>query len=470
MTTLMATRLPALILAAYSLLLGAVLVFSGRIPGRAEYDQKLYHEPTIRQFAQQWPDFDFWHYRSATTPGYHLVQAAVAKFISPSLLTLQLTAVLITAGLSYLLGRALSRHAPPLLAVAFGLPLASSIYIAQSSAYLLPDNLGWLGVLAMLLLALRPRQSVAVLIGAAAVLTALVMVRQIHAWTAGLLWLGAWLNTVDSRAGPLLNPRVLLHRPAVQVGRTALALLATMPAVLLLALFYRYWGGLVPPVFQGWYHSGNSAAIVFVLAVFGAFAPFFIVTWLPGLRELWSQHKKSAMVILLVLLAACLAVPTTHDLPAGRFSGLWNIAAKLPTVGHTSPFMVGLAALGAVCLLSLAARLDPRTRLIFLGGVLGYAAASTANHDLFQRYVEPFALMLLALMSAMGLKPTTAPAARHAIGPVVLAAAFLSLTMLSLARSSSPIDGPPPAARSPEDPLTPAELPRPDLPPGKRFF
>ena len=53
---------------------------------------------------------------------------------------------------------------------------------------------------------------------------------------------------------------------------------------------------------------------------------------------------------------------------------------------------------------------------------------------------------------------------------LVLAAAFLSMTMLSLARSSSPIDGPPPPARLPGDPPTPAELPRPDLPPGKRFF
>ncbi len=469
MTPFMASRLPALILAAYSLLLGGLMVLSGRIPARANYDHKLYHEPTIRQFAEQWPHIDLWHYKSATTPGYHLLQAAVATIISPSLLALQLTAMAITAALSYLLGRALVRHAPPLLAVALGLPLASSIYIAQSSAYLLPDNLGWLGVLGMLLLVLRPRQTAGVLLGAAAVLLALVMVRQIHAWTAGLLWLGAWLNSVETPGGPLLNPRAIFHEPTAQARRALLALLATLPALVLLALFYRYWGGLVPPVFQGWYHSGNAAGVVFVLAVFGAFSPFFLVSWWPGLRTLWAEHRLSAAVILLLLLVVACAVPTTHDLPAGRFSGLWNLAAKLPVVGHCSPFMVGLGVLGAVCLLSLAARLDPRTRLIFLGGVLGYGAACTANHDLFQRYVEPLALMLLALMSAMSLRGPVA-IGRHAVGPLVLAAAFVAMTTLTLIKASVPIDGPPPAARSPQDPPVPAELPRPELPPGKRFF
>src|SRR3954471_19287846 len=66
--------------------LGTVLILSQRIPGRVAYDQKLYHDPSIRQFASQWPDFDFWHYLSATTPGYHVLMAGVAKYISPAVM------------------------------------------------------------------------------------------------------------------------------------------------------------------------------------------------------------------------------------------------------------------------------------------------------------------------------------------------------------------------------------------------
>src|SRR5438309_1927264 len=70
--------------------IGAAFIAAGRVPSRVFYDQELYHRPTINQFVQQWPHFDFWHYLSATTPGYHLLMAAAAKFISPSILTLQL--------------------------------------------------------------------------------------------------------------------------------------------------------------------------------------------------------------------------------------------------------------------------------------------------------------------------------------------------------------------------------------------
>src|SRR5205085_160310 len=67
--------------------------------GRAWYDQRYYHEATIRAFARQWPYFDFRDYWSATTPGYHLAMAAVARFITESRTGLQLAGMAFTVGL-----------------------------------------------------------------------------------------------------------------------------------------------------------------------------------------------------------------------------------------------------------------------------------------------------------------------------------------------------------------------------------
>src|SRR4051812_20405106 len=74
----------AIFLACAFAIAGAALVLSDRITTRADYDQKLYHLRAIRQFEAQWPDLDFWHYLSATTPGFHVLMAAVSKFVSPA--------------------------------------------------------------------------------------------------------------------------------------------------------------------------------------------------------------------------------------------------------------------------------------------------------------------------------------------------------------------------------------------------
>ncbi|HYE60866.1 MAG TPA: hypothetical protein VD997_02625 [Phycisphaerales bacterium] len=474
--------LPALTLAAFTLALGLALILSSRIPSRVAYDQKLYHEPTIRQFARQWPDFDLWHYKSATTPGYHILEAAVARFISPSITALQLVSLLIATTLSFLLGHAAGRRAPPLLAIAITLPFACSVYVVQSSAWLLPDDLGWLGVLAILLIALRPRLTLAWLTLGGLILLALVLVRQIHAWTAGLLWVAAWLTpssqeaTADPTTDPLIPLKLVFTDVPRQLTRTLLAVAFTVPALAILALFARYWQGLVPPVFQGWYKGANPAAFVMILATFGAFSPFFAPLWWPHALRLWRTQRTTLLVILALIFVAACIVPTNHDYEAGRRSGLWNIAAKLPLIaGHTSPFMLALSMLGALAILALAAANDPRRRLILIAAILGYTAASTANHDLFQRYVDPFALMLFALLSSGGTGlPTGVPFNRllhylRPLTPLALSLALLAVTLNSL-RHSDHINDPPPAANLPHEPPAPANLPRPPEPPNHRFW
>ena len=70
-------------------------------------DQRQYHEPTILTFAEQWPSVDLINYPSATSPGYHLVIAVVARYISHDLVVLQFVSSLLLAHLAVSTGLAL---------------------------------------------------------------------------------------------------------------------------------------------------------------------------------------------------------------------------------------------------------------------------------------------------------------------------------------------------------------------------
>ena len=80
------------------------LWLSGAMPTRVAGDQNQYHLPAIRTFAADWPAVDVRDYASATTPGYHLALAAVARYVDDHALTLQLAGCLLTVGLLAPLG------------------------------------------------------------------------------------------------------------------------------------------------------------------------------------------------------------------------------------------------------------------------------------------------------------------------------------------------------------------------------
>ena len=123
------------------------LIFSGKMLGRYAWDQINYHEQVVREFTQQWPRPDVSDYLSATTPLYHLVLAAVGRFVSASPMALQFVGSLFTLGLIVTMALALARTATALRVFTFTLLLFFSHYVFTAGVWMLPDNAAWWGVL-----------------------------------------------------------------------------------------------------------------------------------------------------------------------------------------------------------------------------------------------------------------------------------------------------------------------------------
>jgi len=471
-----------IVLALYALVVGAMLV-ADIVPSRAAFDSKLYHLPTIKQFAQTWPSIDPWDYLSATTPGYHWLLSGVWSLTGGSLRIVLIANALITAGFfalaAWLIARlATGSHGPRWLPVLLCLPLLANNYLLMPGVALLPDAAGWLGVLAMIAICLTTRTTVFTLVTGGVLLLATVLTRQLHVWIAGLFLLALWSPPMDSQVS-----RRSTSAANSRLGPVALGLIACIPAALMLLLFVRYWEGLVPPRFQGQYPPRGlggmllSPAPAFILAVVGALSPFFAGFWGPGLLRLWKDHRFTLLGVCAVGIAVAIFPATNFDYQAGRRTGLWNLAAHFPVLfGHTSVLILMLTTVGALVLACFATLLDSRPRVILLACLLGYAIVMTASAEVWQRYVEPLALLVLVLMSARvtGLHAQSSLRRRLArnLGPLLLAVAFTAVTLRTFKAGVESWGAPAPAPMATDHvgPPPPVVLDAPAKPAGKVFW
>jgi hypothetical protein len=408
--------------------------------GRGRFDHLNYHEPMILRFAEQWPSPDLGNYLSATTPLYHLVLAAVAKYVSPSLVVLQGVGALFTVGLLIVLVRWLSARVGHVTATMLGLSVIASLYVFSAGVYLLPDNAGWLGVLAILLIALRPRFDAWTWAGGGAVLLALVLTRQSHLWAMGMLFCAGWLGgSFAPKSGGLGEIGALLTDPGRRLARLLVVIAGCVPALLALGWFVRTWGGLTVPIYHDYMKGPNPATPAIVLAQIGVIGAFHIGFWWRHAIDLVRRRPGVAALGIGIGLAVLLAPATTYDRDAGRYSGLWNLTAKAPDLaGHANLGVLVLGIGGIVALSAWLAGLDARKRWVMLGTLVAFAAAASVPKNAWTRYHEPMLLMWSAIASA-------SLVARHGPGAGIerlvrvagLAGLVLALTAVTVLKLSS---------------------------------
>lgn len=370
--------------------------------GRGAQDHVQYHEPTIRIFADQWPAMDFSDYLSATTPGYHVVLATFAQ-LNDSRIFLRLVGSLFAVGLLGTMAWACSVRFRPMQALACALPLATSMYIFDAGIYLLPDAAAWWGVLGIILLCLRRKLSIWTYLAGSIILFSLVFTRQIHIWAAAPLWVAAWIGT--EHAGNQTIASQFNHVPR-RIVRTLAMVAMTLPAFALLFYFVNLWDGrLIPPSFSGWYSGRKSPATpAFFLTLLGLgsvfYLPYLFVPIFSALCKKPAQVLSFAGIAIAIGLLLAIIPETTESFEDGRFSGIWRAVRVAPIIAdHTSVTIMLGSAWGALMLLAWASSLPFRSRWIVLSAMSGFVAAQITSPQLWQRYQEPFILMLLAFMA-----------------------------------------------------------------------
>ncbi|MEX0876532.1 MAG: hypothetical protein WD114_03640 [Phycisphaerales bacterium] len=387
------TRLKAtLIVVGITLLACWAMILSGNMSGRGAADDLNFHWLAINQFADQLPRPDLSDYASATTPGYHLLLAplAAAGFNHTAI---QLVASVWTLCLLGVLAWVISRRAG-MAAVVLTLPVIASMYVLFPGIWLLPDNAGWLLVLLIVLLSLRPNPGWGTWMLGGALLLVLVWMRQVHIWAAAPLWLAAWLGGNDTTP----SPARFFGSFYTRAGRTCIAIACTVPAFIALAWFVLTWEGLVPPTFQNMHQGPNIATTGFILTQLAILSVFFTPLLWPRLRELWSHHWRWILAAAALGLILGVIPHSSYFYDEGRYGGWWNVIGKLPTAADRSPVFVLGSLAGSLALVVWLSLADRRSVWIWVGVLVAFTLAQTANHASWQRYHEPLLLFMILLI------------------------------------------------------------------------
>lgn len=427
-----------LIVLALTLIATIPLILSGNANGRAAADDYNYHWIAINQFAIEWPSPDISNYHSATTPGYHLILAPIVRAGLGHMGT-QLVAMGWTLAFFGLVCWVASRSLGRFAAIVC-LPLILSMYTLYPGVWLLPDNAGWFFVASILLLALRDRTSWLIWVASGALLVVLVLMRQIHIWIAGVVWLSAWIGSGTHVPSDL---RSLFNDVISRSGRTMIAIACTIPGFALLGWFLLLWGGLVPPMFQGNHQGPNPATPGFILMQLAILSVFFAPVLLPRIKVVWAHHWRWMILSVLVGLVCAILPASSYSVDAGRYSGWWNFVKLVPSIADRSPVFILGAIAGSIVFpiwLSLVSRRDV---WIWVGALIAFTMAQSANHASWQRYHEPMLLIMMILIIARSriLDPMRV---RVLVGVLVMGVMMLALTIQSLVTSSpyTPIENP----------------------------
>ena len=426
------TLAPVLLAVAFAAAVVPVAVLGAAVTSEAA-DEADAHLPTVLQFARGLPAPDLRDYPSATGPGYHLA-LAVASRLGAGITTLRLLSASAGLALVLLAWRGAARWAGPGVALALSLPVLLSTYVLSGSAWLTTDvvsvTLGTAIVAACAWMPSSPRTflSVAVLFAAA------MSVRQTN----------VFLALPVAVAGALGSPLGRSASPGEQWAgdeprawrRLWMALLATVPGMLVLAALAAGWGGLTPPHFRALHDRGISpVAVPYGMALIGAWSCFLLLPSLPEAMD--AVRRRPAAVLVPACLAAAIAVlpESTWSREEGRWGGpLWALVERSPAFAGRSALVVLGAAAGAASLAVLWLRAAQAGRgrhaSVVIAALLGLLAVQCGNSQVWERYFDPAILVSLAWLVAMGLGPARPHAASRAVvGAALLAAAQAAVSL-----------------------------------------
>jgi hypothetical protein len=363
-------------------------------------DARVYHLPTIRQFAGQLPGVDLHSYPAAQTPLFHLVFALWGKLVGFELWRLRLLNVAISYAAVLVLYRLLVSASGLDRRQAFALALlfALSPYVFGASFTLLTDNLAILFGLIALERFHRYRSDAALRSFALGALAtgAAVLTRQSFLW---LLPVAAYV---------LLRTSAPVRRRAMGAGVAGLALVP-------FAALAVDWNGLVPPSADpascGFCTSRPGVGrdqltlrtVAFTVAVTALYA---VAIWGPILlrraREL-RQLLSSALPFAVPLVGggALLAISPLVYRPiapgrAGDAGYLWKLADHTPVVLSSELLFWVLVPLGALALFLLVRRAGVDS--LPAAYVASFLLAALPVRLVYQKYFDPFALVALLLL------------------------------------------------------------------------
>lgn len=445
-----------------ALFLPVVLMRAG---GTSEYaDMVMYHMPIIERMLADWPRVDVVHYESATTPGFHVLMAAAWRMTGREAAMLAMNSLFgVTLIAAVYFGA--RRYAGGWGALALTLPLAFSPYVLGATIWLTTDNAAMLFVTLALGTATIARASDARLLAGGIAAAAAVSMRQIH------VWLAAPLGFAGLIASPLavIVPRALRWgdsdplAPRRSAGALAAGCIAAALPLMVLGYFMWRWGWKLTPVTDDpailkHARGPNPAAPAFALALTGAFGVFFVpLCWkrMSAIRP----NDAAAWFVTAAALALATFTPTsylwTEEWMPRAYGWLWRIVEKFPAPMDRSVIITSAAPVGGLILLAMyRSACDAGKRVpagVLLLSMLGWLCAQTMNSMAWQRYFEPFILLMLIWLGAMtcareGPRPMTpegkvAPpraSRRHPwsvwLGPPALAACQLGLCAITLYR------------------------------------
>jgi hypothetical protein len=391
------------------------VVLSGAGGTSEHADAVQYHLPIIEKMRADWPRVDVVRYDSATTPGFHVLMAALWKLTGSTAAmtaTNSLLGVLLISSVFF----AARRFAGAWGALALTLPLACSPYILGATIWLTTDNAALFFVTLALASATIARTTNARLIGAGFAAALAVSIRQVN------VWLAAPLGFAGLIASPLAAfvPRIfrwdehdtLAPRPRSMLNFIAGCIAAALPAAVLLYFVWQ-WGWQLNPVTADdtilKHNRGpNLASPAFALALTGALGVFFIPFAWRELRAL-RPTDPAAFAAAAIALALSLISPTsyywTETWMPRSYGWLWRIVEKFPCIMERSIVITAAAPVGALILLllfraaSAAGRRVPAAVLLL--SLLGWLFAQTMNSMAWQRYFEPLITIALIWLASM---------------------------------------------------------------------